>query len=118
MMRYLELQRLCDTTFFLFLVSWPYTRHYLYNLIVISAYFDAPRIFHRDNRSSQTYHILPPRGGGPWKDGYYWNPTQGYYFTYEVHMAFIALLAILQALLLLWFGLIVRLAFRVLRSSH
>ena len=118
MLKYLELQRLCDTTFFLFLVSWPYTRHYLYNLIVISAYFDAPKIFHRDNRNSPTYHTLPRRGGGLWGNGYNWNPTQGYYFTYEVHMAFITLLVTLQALLLLWFGMIIRLALRVLRGAH
>lgn len=118
MLKYLELQRLCDTTFFLFLVSWPYTRHYIYNLILISVYFDIPLIFHRDNRNSPTYQTIPPKGGGSWGKGYNWNPQQGYYFTYEVHMAFIALLATLQAILLLWFAMIVRLAVRVVRGAH
>ena len=118
MLKYLELQRLCDTTFALFLVSWLFTRHYLYNRILYSAYIDAPRIFHRDNHNSPAYHTIPRSGGGTWGDGYNWNPQEGYYFTYEVHMAFIALLAALQGLLLLWFTMIVRLAVRVVRGSH
>jgi very-long-chain ceramide synthase len=118
MLKYLEFQRLCDTTFFLFLVSWPYTRHYLYNLLLISVYFDLPVILHRDNRNNPTYQIMPRKGGGSWGAGYYWNPQQGYYFTYEVHMAFIALLATLQAILLLWFAMIIRLAIRVVRGTH
>ena len=118
MLKYLELQRICDGTFFLFLVSWPYTRHYLFVRIVISAFYDAPRIFHRDNRDSPTYQTIPRRGGGNWEPGYNWNPSQGYYFTYEVHMAFIALLVTLQCILLLWFAMIIRLAVRVIRGSH
>jgi hypothetical protein len=58
-----------------------------------------------------------PKGGGPWGEGYNWNPQHGYYFTYEVHMAFIALLATLQAILLLWFVMIIRLAIRVIRGA-
>ena len=62
--------------------------------------------------------MIPPKGGGSWGTGYNWNPQQGYYFTYEVHMAFIALLATLQAILLLWFVMIIRLAIRVVRGAH
>jgi len=118
MLKYVELQRLCDTTFFLFLISWPYTRHYLYNIIIYSAYFDAPVIFHRDNHNRPTYQLNPPKGGGTWQPGCDWNPAEGYYFTKEVHFAFIFLLAMLQAILLLWFAMIVRLAVRVIRGAH
>jgi very-long-chain ceramide synthase len=118
MLKYLELQRPCDATFFLFLVSWPYTRHYIYNQFLYSSYFDAPVIFHRDNHHNPTYQSIPPKWGVTWAKGYYWNPSEGYYFTYEVHMAFIALLAVLQAILLLWFVMIVRLAARVIRGAH
>lgn len=76
------------------------------------------KVFHRDNRNSPTYQISPPKGGGPWGEGYNWNPQQGYYFTYEIHMAFIALLATLQAILLLWFVMILRLTIRVIRGAH
>jgi hypothetical protein len=86
--------------------------------LLFSAYYDAPRIFHRDNRNSPTYQTIPRRGGGNWDNGYNWNPSQGYYFTYEVHMAFIFLLAVLQCLLLLWLAMIIRLAVRVVRGSH
>lgn len=118
MLKYFDLQKLCDTTFFLFLISWPYTRHYLYNIILYSAYFDAPGIFHRDNHNRPTYQTTPPKGGGTWQIGCDWNPQEGYYFTKEVHIAFILLLAALQAILLLWFAMIVRLAIRVIRGAH
>jgi acyl-CoA-dependent ceramide synthase len=118
MLKYFKLQRLCDFTFFLFLISWPYTRHYLYNVIVYSSYVDLPRYFHRDNRNSPFYQITPPKGGGEWGEGYNWNPQQGYYFTSEVHMAFLVLLATLQAILILWFATIIRLASRVIRGAH
>jgi hypothetical protein len=85
--------------------------------LLLSAYYDCPRIFHRDNRNSPTYQTIPRRGGGQWENGYNWNPSGGYYFTYEVHMAFIALLAALQCMLLLWFAMIIRLAVRVVRGS-
>jgi very-long-chain ceramide synthase len=117
MLKYVELQRLCDGTFFLFLISWPYTRHYIYNKLLLSAYFDAPVIFHRDNHNSPSYQVNPRRGGGAWQIGCDWNPREGYYFTKEVHIAFIILLAILQALLIFWFVMIVRLAVRVIRGS-
>jgi hypothetical protein len=118
MLKYLELQRLCDGAFVLFLISWPYTRHYLFMKMVYSAYVDLPHYFHRDNHDSPFYQVIPPKGGGQWAEGYNWNPQQGYYFTYEVHMAFIALLLTLQAILLLWFAMIIRLALRVLRGAH
>jgi len=118
MLKYLEYQRSCDAMFFLFLLSWPYTRHYLYNRLIYSAAFDAPRIFHRDNHSKPWYQKTPLRGGGEWKQGFSWNPEEGYYMTEEVHIVFIALLAVLQALLCLWFVMILRLAVRVVRGSH
>jgi very-long-chain ceramide synthase len=118
MLKYLEYQPACDTTFFLFLISWLYTRHYLYNRMLYSVCFENTRIFHRDNRDKPNYQAIPPKGGGQWKEGYNWDPQQGYYFTYEVHVAFIALLATLQLILILWFAMIIRLAVRVVRGSH
>lgn len=117
MLKYVELQRLCDTTFFFFLISWPYTRHYLYNVILYSAYFDCPVIFHRDNHNRPTYQVKPPRGGGSWQTGFDWNPQEGYYFTKEIHLVFICLLVALQVLLLIWFAMIIRLAVRVIRGA-
>jgi hypothetical protein len=61
LLKYLEFQRPCDATFFFFLISWPYTRHYLFNLIILSAYFDAPEIFHRETKTIQT--TIPTRQG-------------------------------------------------------
>jgi very-long-chain ceramide synthase len=118
MLKYLELQHLCDATFVLFLISWPYTRHYLFNLILLSVYFDLPGIFHRDNHNSPTYQTIPRTGGRKWKEGFSWNPQAGYYMTSEVLMAFIALLVILQVILLLWFAMIVRLAIRIIGGGH
>jgi len=117
MLKYLELQQACDAMFFLFLLSWPFTRHYIYNRILVSAYFDAPKIFHRDNQHKPGYQMIPPAGGATWREGFQWVPEEGYYMTPEVHLAFIALLVALQVLLLMWFFMIIRLAYRVIRGA-
>jgi very-long-chain ceramide synthase len=118
MLKYLDFQRSCDLTFALFLISWAYTRHYLYCRIIWSSIFDSGAIFHRDNKDNPTYQLTPPSGGGAWEPGYDWNPGEGYYMTPQVHVAFLALLAVLQGILLLWFVMIVQLAIRVIRGSH
>jgi very-long-chain ceramide synthase len=118
MLKYLELQFLCDSTFVLFLISWPVTRHYFYILFLRSAYFDAPRIFHRDNVQRSAYQRTSPPVERAWGEGFSWNPEEGYYMTEGVVIGFTVLLAILQGLLLLWFAMIIRLALRVFRGGH
>jgi len=62
--------------------------------------------------------MTPPAGGGKWREGFQWVPEEGYYMTPEVHFAFIVLLVALQCILLMWFVMIIRLAYRVVKGAH
>ena len=55
------------------MASWLYTRHYWFVGVVLSTCFDAPK-------------AIP----------FAWLPEEGYYFTKEAHMGFVALLAALE----------------------
>jgi very-long-chain ceramide synthase len=118
MLKYLEFQFVCDATFFLFLLSWPITRHFMYNVVAASLYLDAPRIFHRDNHHKPTYQAIPPADGGKWAEGFSWNPEEGFYMTPQVQVVFLTLLFVLQGILIAWFVMIVRLACRVIQGAH
>ncbi|KAI5124990.1 hypothetical protein M0805_007415 [Coniferiporia weirii] len=94
MFRYLSLPKLCDATFTWFLISWFITRHVLFILVIKSAYIDAPR-------------LLP----------LIWAPEQGQYLTREALLGFIALLVSLQFIQMIWFGMICRVAWRVISGQ-
>ncbi|KAI0321800.1 longevity assurance proteins LAG1/LAC1 [Amylostereum chailletii] len=90
MLRYLGYQTLCDGAFISFMISWLYTRTYLFTRVVISTSVDAPRILPFD-----------------------WRPEEGFYFTKEAHMGFMALLISLEILQVFWCYLIFSVAYRV-----
>ena len=94
MFRYLSLPFLCDATFTWFLLSWLVTRNALFMLVCKSTYIDLPR-------------LLP----------FAWDPAQGYYLTRGVQLGFSALLASLQCLQVIWFGMICRVAWRVISGQ-
>lgn len=73
MLRYLSFTKLCDATFVCFMTSWLVTRHFLFLLVIISTYSDAPR-------------LCP----------LVWNPSQGHFVTLEVLNGFNAMLISLQ----------------------
>lgn len=76
--------------FALFVVSWIYSRHYIYYHIVKSVYFE-----------SEEYMV-----GG--------NYEQGDYLTVNSIRCFLFLFAVLQALVIFWFWFIVRIIYRML----
>lgn len=73
MFRYLAFSMLCDATFVCFLVSWFFSRHALFIIVIISTYRDAPR-------------LIP----------LVWNPDRGQFATKEVLTGFNAMLVALQ----------------------
>ena len=112
MIRYLGLTTLCDATFGVFMLSWLVTRHFLFLFVIKSTYYDAPRIIPR-----------------------VWDPATGHFMTKGVYVAFNAMLMSLQAstnphvflsldspfflqiLQLIWFWMIVRVAYRVVMGQ-
>ena len=95
MLRYSGWQRICDATFVLFLISWIISRHYIYIIIIISAWHDAPRYL----------------------GGYRWDPSKGILFTKPIHYIFMALLIALQIVLCVWLSMILRVLYKVVTGS-
>lgn len=85
-LKYIGQEFLCDCAFVAFLLTWIFTRHYLFGKILWSAAFESPKIL----------------------GGYHWIPSQGYMFTRFIHYTFIALLLALQSILILWLWMILR----------
>ncbi|KAF9534876.1 TLC domain-containing protein [Crepidotus variabilis] len=95
MIRYLNIsQFLTDLTFGWFMISWLITRHVLFLFVVISGFFDAPKLVE-----------------------FKWDPTTGHYSTAKIFYTFLAMLLALQALQCLWFWLICRIAWRVIQGT-
>lgn len=95
MLRYVGLRTLCDAAFAGFMVSWFITRHILYNIVLWSCTFDCPRLI--------------PYASADFSRGRYLNkPT---------HSAFVTLLVALQVILCIWFGMIVKVAWRVISGD-
>ncbi|PPR05641.1 hypothetical protein CVT24_002867 [Panaeolus cyanescens] len=95
MIRYANIsQTLCDATFVVFMVSWLATRHFLFLHVIHSTVFVSPTII-----------------------SFQWNPSQNLFLTKSIHHGFSALLIALQFLQMMWFAMIVRTAWRVVRGS-
>lgn len=114
MIRYLEIsQTLCDATFGVFVLSWLVTRIFLFSLAILSTFRDVERLT-------------------PLK----WAPEEGYYVTKDVLTVFRSLLmallvcfvsaklityahiyGYLQIIQMIWFGMIIRVVWRVLTTK-
>ncbi|KAJ9480085.1 putative Ceramide synthase LAG1 (putative) [Pseudozyma hubeiensis] len=95
MLKYAGWQTTCDIAFGLFMVSWLFTRHILYMRVVWSCMFDAPSVM----------SFRPP------------NRLTGDYFTKTSYLTLIGLLCALQVILLMWFYMICRVAYRVVTKA-
>lgn len=73
MLRYIDSSTLCDITFTFFLVSWFFTRHVLYIFVIVSTYYDCPR-------------LIP----------FEWTPERDRYLSKPAWIVFVTLLSALQ----------------------
>jgi len=94
MWRYIGLYTLCDATFTIFLVSWFITRHVLFIIAIKCVWVDA-------------LQLIPEP----------WAPEKGSYLGPTAHKMFCVLLVSLQIIQIIWFGMICRIAYRVV-SGH
>ncbi|SPO27599.1 related to LAG1 - longevity-assurance protein [Ustilago trichophora] len=95
MLKYAGWQTTCDIAFGLFMVSWLVTRHILYMRVVWSCAFD----------TLNTMDFRPT------------NHLTGDYFTETAYVVLIGLLVALQVILLMWFYMICRVAYRVVTKA-
>ena len=120
MLKYLKFQVACDIAFGVFLVTWLLSRHVLYLFVCYSVYADIPReitygcyLGSNENLSgpieppSRFDHLiqpfLDPKGLVCWNNNIKWT--------------FLSMLLSLQVIQLIWFGMIVRVAWRVIQGQ-
>ncbi|KIY73710.1 longevity assurance proteins LAG1/LAC1 [Cylindrobasidium torrendii FP15055 ss-10] len=95
MFRYIRMpQILTDAVFACFMVSWFVTRHVFFMIAIVSTVVDLPR-------------IVP----------FNWDPVKGHYLSYGAHVVFCACLITLQILQLFWFGMICKVAYKVIMGQ-
>ncbi|PWN27608.1 LAG1-domain-containing protein [Jaminaea rosea] len=112
-LRYVGMQTLCDVAFGVFMLSWIVTRHVLYCVLLWSSIKTIPR------------HLfaLATAGADPamvridWSRGLPGLVEQFYDEALPANAALVALLVALQVILLLWFAMIVRVAYKVITGS-
>ncbi len=121
MLKYLHYQVACDIAFVVFMVTWFVTRHVFYLLVCYSLYSDMPReiaygCYYGSNSNlrgpiepfdSFGHLIQPfrdPEGLVCWSNGIKWT--------------FLGMLLSLQVILLLWFGMILRVAWKVVHGGE
>ncbi|KAF9247249.1 TLC domain-containing protein [Melanogaster broomeanus] len=94
MLRYIGFYTLCDATFIVFLISWFVTRHIFVIIAIKSVYVDSVRLVSE-----------------------MWAPERGNYLSGPIHKGFSLLLVTLQILQIIWFGMICRVAYRVVTGQ-
>lgn len=93
MLKYLHYTIICDVLFVVFMVVWLVTRNMLFPRLLYAVAFEMDTLEYR------------------------WDPENEYFWTKGTQTAFIALLGSLQVLLVLWFFLIVKVAYSVVRGN-
>jgi acyl-CoA-dependent ceramide synthase len=120
-LKYLNFGTICDVAFGFFMLTWAVVRHGLYLLICWSVYNDIPAIipygcyrgrngfitgpFPAPDRFAHLFQpFRDPEGVVCWNDGIKWG--------------FLSALLFLQAIMVMWFTMIVRVALTVLKGGE
>ncbi|KAJ1885689.1 Sphingosine N-acyltransferase lag1 [Kickxella alabastrina] len=88
--RYMGFKKLTNVSFVVFILSWVYTRHYLYMKIMYSVYFES--------QAQLNDHM--------------WEPENLCFYNRPIIYGFTFLLALLQMMIIYWFVLVLRIAYR------
>ncbi|KAL2350100.1 TLC domain-containing protein [Cryomyces antarcticus] len=120
MLKYLGYQTACDVAFGIFIVTWFTARHVFYLMICWSLYTDVGEMMPYGCYSSVTGEKLSSDGGSeiakhvlqPFLD-----PDGTVCFNPQIRYSFLGLLLALQILTLIWFGMIMRVAYNVLSGK-
>jgi very-long-chain ceramide synthase len=120
MLNYLCFRTACDATFGLFLVTWFVTRHVIYTYVCKSIIVDVPKVMPVGCYNSDTGKLVSTDGGSSVLANVLqpFNDPQGLVcFNHVIQYGFFALLSALQVLTLIWFGMVLGVAYRVLTGK-
>jgi very-long-chain ceramide synthase len=121
MLNYLNFRTACDVAFGVFLVVWFLTRHVAYSLVCRSILMDVPRYFPYGCYDSVTGERVSTNGGSAVLANVLqpFNDPQGLVcFNKNIKQSFFGLLLALQVLTLIWFAMILRVAYGVLTGKN
>ena len=121
MLKYFHYNTACDVAFGVFLVTWFAARHVLYLLLLYSVFVHLPEAIPCGCYSSPNRIAAVPSARAPTDLGKFLAPftdSEGpVCWTNEVFFTFKFLLVALQVITCVWFGMIIKVALRVIKGG-
>jgi very-long-chain ceramide synthase len=121
MLKYLKYQKLCDTAFGAFMFIWVASRHIVFPILIYSIYRDLPFYIQLGCYTGANNAI---EGPSPVPDGFgyllapFGDPKGLICQTEATQVVWLGLLIFLQAIIFVWFFMIVRVAMKVLQGEE
>jgi acyl-CoA-dependent ceramide synthase len=121
-LKYLRYNTLCDLMFGLFMISWFVARHVLYLMVCYSVWAHTPEIMphgcFKGAKTNVTGPFEPPTDQGPlYLLEPLWDPEGLVCYNESVKWTFLSMLLFLEALTIIWFSMIIRVAIRVVSGA-
>jgi acyl-CoA-dependent ceramide synthase len=120
MLKYVGMHTLCDITFGVFIIVWFLARHMAYLSVCWSIHSDVPKVMPYGCFNSSTGEKISDDGGTSiWVNIMqpFNRPGGEICFNSRIRVSFLSLLGALQVLTLIWFGMILRVAYSVLSGN-
>lgn len=120
LLRYLRFQFLCDAMFGVFIVTWLITRHVLYLWVCWSIYAHIPEEIKYGCYEGSTQNL---QGPSPVPDDWehltwpFRDPVGLVCWNDNIKWGFLGMLLALQVIMLMWFTLIIKVAYKVLSGQ-
>lgn len=118
MLKYLGYESACNAVFALFLATWVVARHGIYVSLCWSIYRDVPLVMSYGCYSGATMQPQDPNLLGAWR---YIEPFLDQKGTIcldrKVKWVFLSMLLMLQVLSMVWFAMIIKVAYTVLKGG-
>lgn len=121
MLNYLQLRTACDAAFGVFLVVWFITRHIFYLIVWHSVLYDLPKIIQSGCYDTVTGTQVSTNGGSAVLANVLqpFNDPQGLVcWNGNIHFGFLSLLLALEILTIIWFVMILRVAYMVISGKN
>ncbi|KAB5585640.1 TRAM1-like protein & [Coniochaeta sp. 2T2.1] len=120
-LKYLGFGKICDVMFGLFMLTWFVARHVFYLMTCWSIYADTPRIIgdecYRGGMNDLEGPLPIPTEGWAHVFDQFYNPKGYVCFGRNARNTFLSALLFLQLITIVWFGMIVRVAMKVLKGG-
>ena len=120
MLKYMRFQLACDIAFGIFMLTWFVARHVLYNIVTWSVWAQLPAVIKYGcyaGRSQEIVGPFPPPDYVAHLFEPFRDPAGIVCWDHKIYWAFLTMLFALQIIALIWFGMIIRVALRVLQGG-